>query len=140
LKKLQKEINVLSESSARSFAVADEIVFQSAKKATTAAQQQSSNSKDSNASKDSPNAGIDTLSTAAYKSVVELRNGFVSLVSCIEEIGRVQTEIRELTQELGDLESRNTSLNMERVEQDLAQVKRENKQLQIKLQGGKTEK
>jgi hypothetical protein len=114
VRNVQKEINVVSEASKRSFAVADELVFQAAKKNTT-----------------------DLLIARAYKMLVELRDGFLELVRGVEEAGRVQNEIRELSAQIEDIETRNAAMNTEQLQTDLAQVKKENKTLQTKLKGAK---
>lgn len=110
VKQVQKDINLTSESSKRSFAVADEVVFQSAKK----------NPKD------------DAM-TKTYKYVVTLREGFVELVAGVEQKGKIENEIMSLQTQIDDIEARNTNLNMERIQSDLAQVKAENKQLTAQL-------
>ena len=109
---IQRDINTIQEATARSFSIVDGIVFSSAK----------------------GTAG-DAVGLKAYRSVVELREGFAGLLGVVEAIGRVQAEVRELQGQVEDLEGRNTSLNMERVETDLAAVRKENKQLASKLKG-----
>ena len=107
---IQRDINSIQEATTRSFSIVDGIVFSSAK-ATTG----------------------DVVGLKAYRSVVELRDGFAALLGVVEAIGRVQAEVREMQGQVEDLEGRNTSLNMERVETDLAAVRKENKQLASKL-------
>jgi len=107
---VQKDINLVSEASRRSFAVADEVVFQAAKK----------NPKDE-------------AMTKTYKYVVHLREGFVELVASVEAKGKAENDIRALQAQIDDVESRNSSLNTERIEADLAQVKKENKQMQARI-------
>ena len=110
VKQIQRDINALTEASNRAYAMADDIVFSSAKQ-----------------------GGGGPEGVRAYRCVVELREAFGALVGVVEAIGRVQGEERELQASVEDLDSRNTALNMERVETDLAQVRKENKQLQAKL-------
>jgi hypothetical protein len=110
VRQVQKDINLTSESSKRSFAVADEVVFQSAKK----------NPKDDAMMK-------------TYKYVVTLREGFVELVQGVEQKGKIESEILSLQTQMDDIEARNTNLNTERIEADLAQVKAENKQLAAQI-------
>ena len=121
VRQVQRDINQLTEASNRAYAVADDIVFSAAKAAGGGG-----------------GAGGDGVGARAYRSVVELRQAFGGLVGVVEGIGRLQSEMRELQASVDDLESRNTALNMERVETDLAQVRRENKALQAKLKGGGT--
>ena len=114
VRQVQRDINQLTEAANRAYAVADDIVFSAAKQS---------------------GGGGDAVGAKAYRSVVELREAFGALVGVVEGIGRVQGEMRELQASVADLEGRNTALNMERVETDLAQVKKENKQLTAKLKG-----
>ena len=115
VRQVQRDINQLTEAASRAYAVADDIVFSAAKQ--------------------SGGGSGDVVGAKAYRSVVELREAFGSLVGVVEGIGRVQGEMRELQASVADLEGRNTALNMERVETDLAQVKKENKQLTAKIKG-----
>lgn len=105
VRQVQKDINMLSGKSKRSFDVVDEIVFQEASK------------------KKNP------VATQTYKNVVQLRDGFVELVKTVEDTGRIKNEIRDTTSKITALEARNTALNMKRVADDLAQVREENKKL-----------
>jgi hypothetical protein len=107
---VQKDINLVSEASRRSFAVADEVVFQAAKR----------NPKDE-------------AMTKTYKYVVHLREGFVELVASVEAKGKAENDIRALQAQIDDVDSRNSSLNTERIEADLGQVKKENKQMQARI-------
>ena len=109
---IQRDINTIQEATTRSFSIVDGIVFSSAK----------------------ATAG-DAVGLKAYRSVVELRDGFAGLLGVVEGIGRVQAEVREMSGQVEDLEGRNTTLNVERVEMDLAAVRKENKQLASKLKG-----
>jgi peptidoglycan hydrolase CwlO-like protein len=79
----------------------------------------------------------DDVMTRTYKYVVHLREGFVELVSGVEAKGKAENEIRALQAQIDDVESRNSSLNTERIEGDLAQVKKENKALQAKIKAAK---
>ena len=110
IKQVQKDINLTSEASKRSFSVADEVVFQSAKR----------NPKDE-------------AMTRSYKYVVSLREGFVDLVASVEAKGKAENEILTLQTTMDDIEGRNTNLNLERIEGDLNQVKKENKVLAAKI-------
>jgi len=110
IRQLQKEINLASESSKRAFAIADEVIFSSAKR----------NPKD------------ETM-TKSYKYIVHLREGFVELVAGVEAKAKLETDARSIQALIDECETRNTNLNSERIEQDLAQVKKENKQLQAKI-------
>ena len=113
VRQVQRDINGLTEAANRAYAVADDIVF--------------------SAAKGGGGGGGDAVGARGYRLVVELREAFGALVGVVEGIGRVQGEMRELQASVADLEGRNTALNMERVETDLAQVRKENKALTAKL-------
>jgi hypothetical protein len=110
VRSLQKNINQLSQTSKRSFDLAEEIVFSCAKTSST-----------------------DLIPTRVYKCVVRMREEFVLLVDRVELCGRLNNEVRELTRQYEELEQRNTNFNMERVQTDLEQVKKENKSLNSKI-------
>lgn len=59
--------------------------------------------------------------------------GFVELVSQVESKGKAENEILTLQTTMDDIEGRNTNLNLERIEGDLNQVKKENKILAAKI-------
>ncbi len=100
----------MSETLSRSFAVADEIVFSVAaegKKDPTAVQ--------------------------TYKNIVALRTGFEKLVQSVADTGRTKNELLDIQARIESIESRNSSLNMQRVTDDLTSVRNENKILTTKL-------
>jgi hypothetical protein len=72
VRRVQKEINATSESSKRSFSLADEIIYQVAK------------------TKKDPTA------TEAYRHVVNMREGFVHLVQVTEDIGKAKNDTKEV--------------------------------------------
>jgi len=51
----------------------------------------------------------------------------------VEATGKLRNEIAEVTSQNESIETRNNSLNMDRVLEDLTQVKNENKALTAKL-------
>jgi len=110
VKRAQKDINQVTKTSQRSFAMTDEVVYQTAK-----------------TNRDDP------VATQAYKNVLTMREGFEALVEKVAETGRCKNEITEMQARIESLDQRNTSLNMERVQKDLEQVKKENKQLANKI-------
>lgn len=112
---VQREINLVSEKSKRSFAVADELIFSAA------------NVTDKKGQKD-------PAATKSYRLLVELRQGFDRLVQVVEEMGRAKNDIRALTSQIEALEARNTGLSMEKIKADLDAVNAENKQLAAHLQ------
>lgn len=110
---VQREINMATETNQRSFAVADELVFQGAQ--------------------GGPRSKTAPETTKAYKCLVTMRKGFETLVQRVEEVGRVKNDARDLESRIEALESRNTAMNMERIKADLSAVKKENKQMAAKL-------
>lgn len=118
LRRVQRDINTINEASSRSFAIADEMLFREAKTASTP----------------QPNApaGL-SLEIKAYKQLMDLRDTFVDLVKQIESIGKIEAENRAHTALIEQLEKRSASMNADRVQQDLAAVRKENKQLREKL-------
>jgi chromosome segregation ATPase len=112
---VQRDINLVSEKSKRSFAVTDELIFSAA------------NVTDKKGQKD-------PAATRSYRLLVELRQGFDRLVQVVEEMGRAKNDIRALTSQIETLEARNTGLSMEKIKADLDAVAAENKQLAAHLQ------
>lgn len=102
VKSIQREINVKGESVRRSFDVADELIYQTAK------------------------VKRDPTAIQVYRNVVNLRSGFNHIVETVENAGKVGNNIRELQQKIEQLEAKNSSLNMESVMEDLTQVKSDN--------------
>ncbi len=111
---LQKDINSVADTSARSFKKTDQVVYTAAK---SGARRGSS----------------DATGVKAYESLSKLRDGFDRLVLVVEDTGRARGEIRALETQIESLESQNTALNMKRVAEDLKQIKEENKGLSKKL-------
>jgi hypothetical protein len=111
---VQKDINMLAGKAKRSFDEVDETVFSVAK------------------------AKKDPTATTTYKYVVQLRDGFEELINNVEQVGKIKNEIRDISSSVEALETRNTSSNMKQVQEDLVQVKEENKKLasQIKKKRG----
>jgi hypothetical protein len=111
IRTVQRDVNNVSETSKRSFALTDETIYSYAKKHN------------------------DATAIAAYKLVVDLKEGFNVIVNDVEETGKAKNEIRDLQQYIEACEARNTASNMERVAADLKQVKSENKALKARLKG-----
>jgi len=109
VKSIQREINVKGESVKRSFDVADELIYQTAK------------------------VRRDPTAIQVYKNVVNLRSGFNHIIDTVETTGKVSNNIRELQQKIEQLEARNSSLNMDTVTSDLKQVKSDNSALKAQL-------
>jgi hypothetical protein len=112
VRRVQKDINTVTESNKRSFSIADEIIFQHAKK----------NPSDFHMAK-------------AYKLLVELRDGFAALIDTVNETGRIHNELREQIIQIDDLQQNNSAINIDRVSSDLNAIKKENKALQANIKG-----
>eukprot|EP00823_Brevimastigomonas_motovehiculus_P006183 TRINITY_DN5007_c0_g1_i1.p1 TRINITY_DN5007_c0_g1~~TRINITY_DN5007_c0_g1_i1.p1 ORF type:complete len:678 (-),score=202.46 TRINITY_DN5007_c0_g1_i1:131-2080(-) len=115
VKQLQRDINTLTESTGRSFSIADETIYSAAsdKKDTTAAQ--------------------------VYKSVVEMRQYFENLIDIVSKTGRTKNELMEIEQRYDLLEQHSQNMNVSQVQTDLEQVKGENKTASSKLKSLKAE-
>jgi len=113
LKQAQRDINSINEASGRAFAIADEMIFRGAKTSGSVI-----------------NGGVE-LKT--YKSLLSLRDMFVELVKQIEAIGKMDAENRAHSALIEELEKRSASMNSDRVQQDLAAIKKENKIIQEKI-------
>eukprot|EP00457_Paulinella_chromatophora_P004051 gb/GEZN01004061.1/.p1 GENE.gb/GEZN01004061.1/~~gb/GEZN01004061.1/.p1 ORF type:complete len:644 (+),score=182.05 gb/GEZN01004061.1/:91-1932(+) len=111
VRRVQRDINQLEKTSSRSFAMADQVVYQQAE-----------------ANRDDP------VLTQAFKNVVTMREGFTALVEKVEETGKLKAEYSDLTQQIEAFEARNQDLNTSKLEKDLEAVKSENASLLKKLQ------
>lgn len=109
IRDVQKEINSVTETSQRSFAVADDLIFKSAQ--TTK----------------------DPAATQAYKNLVHMRDAFDTLITNVSQIGATRNEIRDVEARIETLQQRNLNLNMDRVQADLEAVKAENAQAAKRL-------
>lgn len=111
---VQKDINMLSATSKRSFDVVDEVVYSVAK------------------------GKKDATAITTYKYVVQLRDGFEELIQHVGDTGKVKNEIRDINSRVDALETRNSDQNYAQISEDLSQVKDENKKLasQIKKKRG----
>lgn len=113
-RQLQKEINSVSETLDRSFAVAEEMIYQDAKKEN----------------KESKGA---TMRKQAYKHLVAINENFKKYVKTIEEMGATANSILNLEAKIEQVQSRTSSLNMERVEADLKQIRTDNARLMSRI-------
>mmetsp|Transcript_28759 Transcript_28759/g.50594 ORF Transcript_28759/g.50594 Transcript_28759/m.50594 type:complete len:297 (+) Transcript_28759:250-1140(+) len=104
---VQRDINTVSDTSGRSFQITEKVVFEAAKS----------------------DSGKNSTGIKAYESLAKLREGFEHLVKIVEDTGKTRNEIRAYESQIDGLEAQNTGLNMQRVADDLKQIKVENKQL-----------
>ncbi|KAH3758243.1 coiled-coil domain-containing protein 22 [Pelomyxa schiedti] len=112
---LQKDINSVTEKLGRSFAVTEEMVYQDAKKESAKG-----------------GAGAN-LRTQAYKSLKGINDNFTSYVKVLEDIGSTANSILNLEAKIEQIQSRTSTLNMERVEADLKQMRADNSRLKLRL-------
>jgi len=110
---LRKEINTVTETLNRTFALTDELVFQDAKK--------------------------DPIAKQSYKYLVEMNEKFQKLTATIEETGATRNNILNLETRIEQISSRTSSLNVDRIAADLKEMKDENGKTiaQIKKLAGK---
>jgi len=105
MKNLLKAGTLVSDTLKRSFAVTDELLFADAKK--------------------------DDLSKQAYRDLVEMDKCFKNLVANIEETGEARNSIMQLEVKIEQMQGRVDVLNIERLEQDYAAMKKENQKLML---------
>jgi TolA-binding protein len=96
-------LNATSETLNRTFSVVEELVFADAKKDPVAAQ--------------------------TYKLVAALNSHFNTLVQKIEETGAARNTALQLEENINKIQQRVSSLNFDRIMNDLKQVKEENAKL-----------
>ncbi|GFG34309.1 hypothetical protein Cfor_08935 [Coptotermes formosanus] len=106
-KELQKEINNLTGQLDRSFTVADELIFQDAKRDETARK--------------------------AYKLLATLHSDCSDLVQMVEETGATVREIRDLEEQIETESAKNVGANLDRISADLHQMKQESAALTAQL-------
>ena len=104
---MQKEINGIREHLARIYAVADEKIYQDAKR-------------------DQEKGARDTSKKDIYKLVVDLNKGFEDLIATIEEIGQTRATILNLESKIEQVQARTSAQNMERIQEDLRQIREAN--------------
>ena len=113
---LQKEINAVRDHLGRTYAVADEMIFSDAKR-------------------DREKGSKDTAKTEIYKQLVAINEGFEKLVTTIEEIGQTRGSILSLESKIDQVTSRTSSQNMDRITEDLKQIREANDALEAKIHG-----
>jgi len=106
---LQKEINSITDTLNRTFGVTDELIYQDAKK--------------------------DAIAKELYKQVVGMNENFKKLAKLVEETGGTRNQNLNMEAKVEQLEERTNQLNFKRIENDLTEIKAENKALTDKLRG-----
>jgi len=106
---LKKEINNVTDTLGRVFTVVDELIFQDA------------------------NVKKDQTAIQAYKQVAAMDENFKKLQKVIEEAGSTKNNILNLEAKIEQIQLRTNSLNVDRLETDLTEIKEENKKLLVKL-------
>jgi len=114
-RQLQKEINSVRDTLGRSYGVADETIFQDAKRESA------------------KGAKADPTRKEAYRLLISLNESFEKLVAAIEETGQTRAAILNLESKIDMVQARNTSVNMGRIVEDLRQVRDANAALQARL-------
>jgi len=100
---LQKDINTVTDTLNRSFAVVEELVFQDATK--------------------------DQAASTMYKKIASMNESFNHLIEAVEQAGSARNDAMTLEEKITKITQRTSALNMESIEQDLTQVKAENAKL-----------
>ncbi|XP_012945251.1 coiled-coil domain-containing protein 22 homolog [Aplysia californica] len=108
-KSVQKEINSLSGKLDRTFTETDELVFKDAKR--------------------------DESVKKAYRLLAALHENFESLIHTVEDTGVVTREIRDLEEQIESESSKKILSNLEKISEDLQQMKKENSGLIAKVKG-----
>jgi hypothetical protein len=109
IRDVQREINSVTDTSKRSFALADDLIFKSAQ------------------------VSKDPAATQAYKNLVQMRDSFDTLIGNVEKTGATRNETRDIESRIETLQQRNLNLNLDRVQADLDAVKAENAQAAKRL-------
>ncbi|OQR89761.1 coiled-coil domain-containing protein 22-like [Thraustotheca clavata] len=115
IRSVQKQINLSSEKLKRSEAIAEERLFRAA---------------------NDPNLRGDKKATyvECYRLFTTVRELFDELIRYVTEGGKAENQIRDLTTWITQLSNRLNVSNLERIQQDLAQVRSENNALLARLQ------
>ncbi|XP_012557176.2 coiled-coil domain-containing protein 22 homolog isoform X1 [Hydra vulgaris] len=104
---LQKDINFLSGNLDRTFTVTDELVFKNATK--------------------------DEFSKKSYKLLAAIHENFANLIKTVEETGTVLREIRDLEEQIDKFNDNEIEENLQKLRNDLSQMKKENDEMIAKL-------
>ncbi|CAL1536601.1 unnamed protein product [Lymnaea stagnalis] len=108
-KSVQKEINSLSGKLDRTFTVTDELIFKDAKK--------------------------DEAVKKAYRFLAALHENFEQLIQTVEDTGVVMREIKDLEEQIEVESNKKVLSNLEKITEDLQQMKKENATLIAKVKG-----
>eukprot|EP01106_Pelomyxa_sp_JSP_P018891 TRINITY_DN9072_c0_g1_i1.p1 TRINITY_DN9072_c0_g1~~TRINITY_DN9072_c0_g1_i1.p1 ORF type:complete len:343 (-),score=95.87 TRINITY_DN9072_c0_g1_i1:278-1306(-) len=117
---LQKEINTITDMLGRSFAVAEDMIYQDCKK-------------------DTKQNAASALRKLAYKHIVAINEKYVK---AIEDMGAVSNSILNLEAKIEQLQTRASGLNVEWLDADLRAIKVENDKLWVcidAVDGGATD-
>jgi len=106
---LQKDINFLSGKLERTYTEVDELVFKDAKQSE--------------------------FNRKVYKLLANVHEKFAELVKSVEETGAIMREIRELEDQLDNLNEKEIRANLEQVTSDLKEMKQENAAAMKKMKG-----
>eukprot|EP01117_Protostelium_nocturnum_P013511 TRINITY_DN5046_c0_g1_i1.p1 TRINITY_DN5046_c0_g1~~TRINITY_DN5046_c0_g1_i1.p1 ORF type:complete len:609 (-),score=200.72 TRINITY_DN5046_c0_g1_i1:58-1884(-) len=104
---IQKEINSITATLNRTFSSTEDLIFADTKK--------------------------DNTTKEIFREVVNLNENFKKLLTFVEEIGQTRNAILTLDSKTEQLQERISSLNFDRLEQDLKEIKAENRAIMEKL-------
>jgi len=112
---MQKEINGIADHLKRIYAIAEEKIYKDAKK-------------------DQDRGSRDTGKKDIFKQVVALNEGFEKLIAIIEEIGQTRATILNLESKIEQAQARTSAQNMDRIQEDLRQIREANAALTERIQ------
>jgi len=107
---LKKEINSVTDTLNRVFAVTDELIFADAK-----------------------DPKKDPACKQAYKHMAAMDESFKTLVKDVEETGSTRNTVLNLEAKIDNIQSKISNLNLDRITEDLKEIKGENAKLLAKL-------
>jgi len=110
---VQKEINALSDTLSRSFSDTEQLIFDEVEKEK------------------------DKATTDSYKCLARLDQTIKEMIELISKTGGTQNQTLQLSDKINKLETRTTTLNLERINSELSKVKEENETLVKLLQKAK---
>eukprot|EP01083_Nonionella_stella_P213632 770358_1 len=113
VRSIQKEINTVTETSKRSFALVDDMMYKAAQNKQTQKWK----------------TAVVNDYTRAYQFLMSLNENFSTLINTSEKTGALRAELRDIETRTTSMEARHSELQEARVMQDLKDVRSENTQL-----------
>mmetsp|Transcript_12113 Transcript_12113/g.24601 ORF Transcript_12113/g.24601 Transcript_12113/m.24601 type:complete len:265 (-) Transcript_12113:32-826(-) len=117
IREVQKDVNRVGATLARTETVADETIFRAAK--------------------DSKGGKSGASATKSYRNLSVLRESFEKLIVAVEAAGKADNDARELEGKTETLRARVDGQSVEILKRDLDEVRKENKEMIAELKAGK---